>query len=209
VEILHPVIKKILLGAALILFVEKRQPSAFVSVPLERSNGSRFSQTNFSEVVMNGVKRVIAAVILVFIAVPALASESQLPPKANRTLIEDNLLVGLASDNPGLQRGSALMLGQIESDRGVIPLMAILHDNANENLRAAAAWALCKIGDARGVYAVKRAVRFDPSEKVRSVCAWYYDTYVKQGTFLFRESEPTAISVDGGISTLLPAAPYK
>ncbi len=158
---------------------------------------------------MNGITRTIAVIVLACIAMPALAGEFALPSYANRELVEANLFVGLASDNPGLQRGSALMLGKIESESGVIPLMAILHENAREDSRVAAAWALCKIGDARGVYAVKRAVQFDPSEKVRAVCAWYYDTYVKQGTFKFQEIEPASISIDGGISTILPAAPYK
>ncbi len=158
---------------------------------------------------MNGVTRTIAVIILASVAMPALAGEIALPSYANRELVEANLFVGLASDNPGLQRGCALMLGKIESENGVIPLMLILHENANEHSRVAAAWALCKIGDARGVYAVKRAVQFDTSEKVCAVCAWYYDTYVKKGTFQFEEIDPASISIDGGISTMLPAAPYK
>lgn len=156
---------------------------------------------------MNGFLRLIAVIVLTSIAIPALAGDAVLPPYANRELVEANLFVGLASDNPGLQRGSALMLGKIESEVSVIPLMAMLHDNANENSRVAAAWALCKIGDPRGVYAVKMAVRFDASQKVRSTCAWYYDTYVQRGTFKFQDSEPTAVSKSGGISTVLPAAP--
>jgi HEAT repeat protein len=143
---------------------------------------------------MRAFMKIVAVIVLSSVAMPAMASESLLPPYAKRNLVEDNLLVGLASDNLGLQRGSALMLGQIEAERAVIPLMAMLHENADANLRVAAAWALCRIGDARGVFAVRRAVKFDPSQKVRDACAWYYDTYVKHGTFEFQESTPVQIS---------------
>lgn len=132
---------------------------------------------------------VCAALSLIAFAIPAMAGESVLPPNADMALIEENLFIGLASGNQGLERSCVLMLGKIQSDQAVIPLMTILHNNGDENLRVAAAWALCKIGDARGVYAVKMAVKFDQSSKVQAVCAWYYETYVKQGTFVFKQPE--------------------
>jgi HEAT repeat protein len=136
----------------------------------------------------------LASLLAIACAIPAIAQESILPPNANKTLIEDNLFIGLASDNLGLQRSCALMLGKIKSDRAVIPLLAVLHNTADENLRVAAAWALCKIGDARGVYAVKMAVRYDESTKVQAICAWYYENFVKQGTFTFAQPELSVIA---------------
>lgn len=135
----------------------------------------------------------VAFVILAFV-VPAQAQESVLPPNADKKLIEDNLFIGLASNNTGLQRSCALMLGRIKSDRAVIPLMETLHTNPEENVRIAAAWALCKIGDARGVYAVKMAVKYDDCAKVQTTCAWYYENYVKQGTFIFSEPAPAMVA---------------
>ena len=138
---------------------------------------------------------VLLALLLVIVcAVPAMARQSVLPPDANKPLIEDNLFIGMASDNLGLQRGCALMLGEIVSDRAVVPLMAVLHNSSDENLRVAAAWSLCKIGDARGVYAVKMAVKYDESAKVQTTCAWYYENLVKQGTFAFEQPEIPAIA---------------
>jgi HEAT repeat protein len=138
-------------------------------------------------------KSIILIAILAVIAsvVPTQAQESVLPPKANKVLIEENLLIGLATNNTGLQRSCALLLGRIQSDRSIIPLMEILHNNSDPNVRIAAAWALCKIGDARGVYAVKMAVRFDESSKVQTTCAWYYENFVKQGTFTFSQPQST------------------
>jgi expansin (peptidoglycan-binding protein) len=136
----------------------------------------------------------LALLLVIGYVIPAAARESVLPSNANKTLIEDNLFIGLAYDNLSLQRGCALMLGEIQSKRAVIPLMNVLHNNADENMRIAAAWALCKIGDARGVYAVKMAVKYDECTKVQATCAWYYENFVKQGTFTFAQPEPLAIA---------------
>ena len=136
----------------------------------------------------------LASLFIIVCAVPAIARESVLPPNADKELIEENLFIGIASDNLGLQRGCALMLGKIQSNRAVIPLMNVLHTNADENTRVAAAWALCKIGDARGVYAVRMAVKYDDCMKVQATCAWYYENFVKQGTFIFTQPEPPIIA---------------
>jgi hypothetical protein len=148
----------------------------------------------FKEVIMKILMVLLASLLVMVCVIPALAKESILPSNANKTLIEDNLFIGIASDNLGLQRSCALMLGKIESDRAVVPLMAVLHNTADDNLRVAAAWALCKIGDARGVYAVKMAVRYDESKKVQATCAWYYENFVKQGTFTFAQPELPVIA---------------
>lgn len=138
---------------------------------------------------------VLLALAITALVVPAMAQESILPPGANKSLIEENLLIGLNSDNAGLQRSCALMLGEIQSDRAIIPLMATLHDATDENIRIAAAWSLCKIGDSRGVYAVLMATRFDESLKVQTVCAWYYENFVKQGSFTFIQPEYNLVAI--------------
>lgn len=143
---------------------------------------------------MKALHGLFAALLLLVVVLPTWASESSLSLNAKKKLIEDNLFTGLASNNLGLQKSCVLMLGTLQSERAVIPLMSVLHDNDNENLRSAAAWALCKIGDARGIYAVKMAVKFDTSSKVRAVCAWYYNIYVKRGTFIFLQEEQIPIS---------------
>jgi len=131
----------------------------------------------------------LAALVLVVLVVPVMAQESMLPPHADKALIEQNLFIGMNSDNQGLQRSCALMLGKIQSDRAVIPLMRVLNDSQDENLRAAAAWSLCKIGDGRGIYAVKMTAKFDESVKVKAHCAWYYENMVQQGTYTFIQSQ--------------------
>jgi hypothetical protein len=135
----------------------------------------------------------ITLVVVIFV-VPSYSQQSILPPNANKKIIEDNLLIGLSTNNAGLQRSCALLLGRIKSSRAVIPLLEALHDNADQGVRIAAAWALCVIGDGRGVYAVKMAVKYDGSSKVQTTCAWYYENYVKQGTFTFSEPVPETMA---------------
>jgi HEAT repeat protein len=105
--------------------------------------------------------------------------------KKKHEMAEINLLIGLQSDNMGLSESSAYMLGELKSDKAVIPLMNILRSGENESSRVVAALALCRIGDARGVYAVKRAAKFDGNEFVQQKCAWFYDQYVRPGSFDF------------------------
>jgi hypothetical protein len=146
------------------------------------------------EVVMKKTIVLLASLLVVMYAIPSAGQESVLPPNVDKALIEENLFIGMMSNNLGLQRGSMLMFGKIHSDRAVIPLMETLHNSADDNLRIAAAWALCKIGDARGVYAVRMAVKYDESIKVQAMCAWYFENYVKQGTFTFSQPELSVIA---------------
>jgi hypothetical protein len=120
--------------------------------------------------------------------------DSDLPKNVNWDVVEQNLLVGLQSDNLGLQRSCALMLGKIKAHNSVIPLMRVLRTESDEGLRAAAAWALCQIGSSVGTYAVKQTAVFDNCCKVKALCAWYYNTYVQSGTFAFIEPESSVIA---------------
>ena len=103
---------------------------------------------------------------------------------------EAKLLDDVSCDNCQQKENAIYDLGELRSARAVIPLMGVLHSDAEESSRIVAALALCRIGDARGTYAVKRAASFDSSEKVRTLAAWFYNTYVQEGSFEFRPSAP-------------------
>ena len=134
------------------------------------------------------MKKVLVPIVTLLLVSTAVAGEnveaSALTPQA-----EENLLIGLASSNIGLQESAAYLLGEMNCDRAVIPLMQMLRSE-RESARVVAALALCRIGDARGVYAVKRATSFDESPQVRQRCAWFYDQYVEPGTFAFMAAAP-------------------
>jgi hypothetical protein len=109
---------------------------------------------------------------------------------------EATLLQGLASDNEGLRESAAYMLGELKSDKAVIPLMGILRCESCSTGRVVAALALCRIGDPRGVYAVKQAVQFDDDAAVQQRCAYFYNEYVQAGTFNFTSVESPAGNID-------------
>lgn len=106
-------------------------------------------------------------------------------PAADLELTEAKLLDDVHCDNCQTKESAIFDLGELRSEKAVIPLMDVLHSNEGESSRIVAALALCRIGDARGTFAVKRAATFDRSEKVRTIAAWFYNTYVKDGSFQF------------------------
>lgn len=90
-----------------------------------------------------------------------------------------SLIEGLNSENLGLKSSSAYMIGELQLSKAVIPLMKILHQDENEDIRIAAALALYKIGSPVAIHAVKQSIRFDDSERVSKHCASFYNEYQK------------------------------
>ena len=89
----------------------------------------------------------------------------------------ETLIIGLNSDNIGLKNSSAYMVGELQLSEAVIPLLKILHNETNEELRISAALALYKIGTPIAINAVKQAIRFDESERVSKHCANFYNEH--------------------------------
>jgi len=135
----------------------------------------------------------LTLLLVIACAIPAMAKDSALPTNADKALLEENLLNGLASDNIGLKYSCVLMLGKMQSDRAVVPLISILNKSTDENLRVAAAWALCKIGNMQGVYAVKMAAKNDESTKVKETCAGFYENFSKLGKFSYAQPEAAIV----------------
>jgi hypothetical protein len=115
-------------------------------------------------------------------------------PAPDLELTEAKLLDDVHCDDCQTKGSAIFDLGELRSEKAVIPLMDVLHRDGDEFSRIVAALALCRIGDARGTYAVKRAATFDRSDKVRTVAAWFYNTYVKEGSFEFEPAQPAMAS---------------
>ncbi len=92
--------------------------------------------------------------------------------------IETNLLVGLNSDNLGLSVSSAFMLGEIKSEKAILPLTRMLREAEDERARIVAAISLIKIGSERSTYVVKQGIRFNESKKVRKMCDHLYHAHM-------------------------------
>ena len=122
-------------------------------------------------------------IVLLFTVSVMLAGNTPKKSSVNMDTMEENLLIGLNSDNAGLQSCSAYMLGEVKSTKAVIPLMKILKCENCAELKIIAALSLYKIGDARGIFAVKQAAKFDESSRVRKICGVFYRAYKFQQKF--------------------------
>ena len=125
----------------------------------------------------------VALLLLVLLTITSLGLAAE-PAKEtrllNKEIVVENYLIGLESENKGLMSSSAFYLGELKSQEAVIPLMKILKNSDEEELRIAAALSLLKIGEARGIYAIKRAIKFDESKRVRDICSKFYNNYLNR-----------------------------
>jgi HEAT repeat protein len=122
----------------------------------------------------NKIKYVL--VLMIIFSVSIFAGNKNLEEKYKT--IEDNLLVGLQTDNLGLKVSAAYFLGEMKSERAVIPLMKILKGNTTDEEKLIAALSLCKIKSERGMFAVKQRIKFDDSERVKRLCDIFYKNYL-------------------------------
>jgi hypothetical protein len=120
--------------------------------------------------------------ILVFfsgVSLSTIAQESDNKSEVSESTVA-SLLVGLKSDNIGLKSSSAYMLGELRVSSTVVPLMRVLHNDKNEEVRISAALALYKIGTPMSIHAVKQAIRFDESKRVNELAHKFYSDYVRE-----------------------------
>ena len=94
--------------------------------------------------------------------------------------IERNLLVGINSDNRGLKLSSAYFLGEIKSDKAIIPLLSILHNSDECCARQVAALSLFKINSDRGMFAIKQAIKFEDNEQTKKIYKILYVQHLKR-----------------------------
>jgi hypothetical protein len=123
----------------------------------------------------------ISVVLAAFILFGASMYSQPVPKRSiqiNENQIFENLLVGAQSCNKGLCGSCVYLMGEMRSQKSVIPLLSLLHNAECEEIRILAALSLCKIGDARGIYGVKRAAIFDESERVKRLCSQFYKATV-------------------------------
>ena len=93
------------------------------------------------------------------------------------SMIEDNLLTGIKSGNVGLQTSCAYFLGEMKSDRSLIPLLRLAREGKSEEARIMAGLSLYKIKSHIGLYLLKGRAQNDKSELVRKVFDRLYKKY--------------------------------
>ncbi|MDZ7623641.1 MAG: HEAT repeat domain-containing protein [Ignavibacteriaceae bacterium] len=120
--------------------------------------------------------------ILLLIIISITTTDISAKPKVKAKITDNtvaSLMEGLNSENLGLKSSSAYMIGELKLSKALIPLLKILHQDENEEMRIAAALALYKIGSPIAIQAVKQSIRFDDSERVSKLCANFYSEYLK------------------------------
>jgi len=122
----------------------------------------------------NKIKYVL--VLMLILSVSISAGNKNLEEKYKT--IEDNLLVGLQTDNLGLKVSAAYFLGEMKSERAVIPLMKMLKGNTTEEEKLIAALSLAKIKSEKGMFAVKQRIKYDDSKRVQRLCDIFYKNYL-------------------------------
>jgi hypothetical protein len=129
---------------------------------------------------MKAIKIVVHSVLTILLvsAISYAGGNDMTGSKNSKELTEKNLLVGLSSDNFGLRVSSAYFLGELKSEKAIIPLMKMLRSEEDERGRIMAALSLIKIENSRGIYMVKRSIEFNEFERVRDMCEHLYKAYL-------------------------------
>jgi HEAT repeat protein len=96
------------------------------------------------------------------------------------SLMEKNLLLGIKSNNSGLKTSSAYFLGEMKSNKALIPLLRLLKNGKTEESRIIAALSLYKIESKIGMYRLKYYAQTDESELVRKTFDRLYKIYVSK-----------------------------
>jgi len=145
---------------------------------------------------LNKLHIVFTLIVIALSTSLAFALEPVKPAKANSTntyndftvfseeeydQIETNMLIGIKSNNTGLQTSCAYFLGEMKSDIAMIPLLKLVTNGETEEARIIAALSLYKIQSKIGMYRLKYLAESDGSELARNVFDRLYKVYAANG----------------------------
>ncbi len=115
--------------------------------------------------------------LIIFSAI-AFSQTNKLAVSADKnTKVEANYISGLYSNNESLRVNSAYMLGEMKSEKAVIPLMDMFRREKNDGVKLVAALSLLKIGDPRGIFLIKRSIELKENDGVNIILQHLYKDY--------------------------------
>ena len=132
--------------------------------------------------------KTLIIVFLSLLVVQTLSAQATNFPENMKSLIVDNLTVGIKSENKGLHTSAALVIYDLingsyiesgDASKAMIPLLKLLKNGKTDEERIAAAVALYELGNPIGIYKLRGVAVFDDNEKVANVCKNLYYTYHK------------------------------
>lgn len=139
--------------------------------------------------------KTLIIVLFALLLAPVLSAQVTEFSVEKKSVIVDNLIEGIVSDNTGLHTSAALVLSDLinesylqssDAAKAMIPLLKMLDNGKTDEERIAAAVALYKLGNNIGIYRLRGVAIFDDNEKVAKVCKNLYYSYHKlNGTEYF------------------------
>ena len=132
--------------------------------------------------------KTIMTLLFALLVVQSLSAQVSEFPAEKKSVIVDNLTVGIESDNTGLHTSSALVMYDLinesylessDASKAMVPLLKLLNNGKTNEERIAAAVALYQLGNPVGIYRLRGVAVFDDNQKVASVCKNLYYSYHK------------------------------
>ncbi len=137
-------------------------------------------------------KSFLTILSLVLLFAVSLSAAENLNKKITNQQIEENLVVGLQSDNVGLRVSCAYLLGEIKpSEKAILLLMSTLRNDPDPRAKTMAALTLVKLEDERGLFLVKNQCKYNDDCKVRKMCHHLYLSYLNKKYAEIKESRDT------------------
>ena len=133
------------------------------------------------------MKSLMVVLFLLLFLPASLAQELGFSPE-KKSVVVNNLTIGIESANNGLKISSARVLYDLidegymngdDADKAMIPLLRLLENGKTDEVRIAAALALFKLGNSVGIYKLRGVAVFDDNEKLGTICKNLYYSYHK------------------------------
>ena len=132
--------------------------------------------------------KTIMTLLFALLVVQSLSAQVPEFPAEKKSVIVDNLMVGVKSENAGLHTSAALVMYDLinesylqssDASKAMIPLLKLLNEGKTNEERIAAAVALYQLGNPIGIYRLRGVAVFDDNERVATICKNLYVTYHK------------------------------
>lgn len=132
--------------------------------------------------------KTIKTLLFALLVVQSLSAQVSEFPAEKKSVIVDNLTVGIESDNTGLHTSASLVMYDLinqsylessDASKAMIPLLKLLNEGKTDEERIAAAVALYQLGNPVGIYRLRGVAVFDDNERVATICKNLYYSYHK------------------------------
>jgi HEAT repeat protein len=125
------------------------------------------------------LRYILKTIFILFIfSTVAFPQENNLAISADKNIKDEaNYISGLYSNSETQKVNSAYMLGEMKSEKALIPLMDMFRKEKNDAGKLVAALSLLKIGDRRGIFLVKRSIELKGNDGVNIILKHLYKDY--------------------------------